>query len=153
MEVLGPGIKCKSLLRSTPQYSNAGSLTHCTRRGIKLATPQRQFRSLTHCATGGTPKEFKSNNNNKKMTFATFADFTATGEARNTWIILLMCWNVGRKINNMIIAHWPTQISTCEKNLSVKEILGYSPGRRKNCLRGEVGDRRRNKKSNVRGKS
>ena len=34
---------------------NTGSSTHCARPGIQLVPPQRQARSLTHCATVGTP--------------------------------------------------------------------------------------------------
>ena len=34
---------------------NSGSLTHCTGLRIKLAPPQRQAKSLTHCTTVGTP--------------------------------------------------------------------------------------------------
>ena len=42
---------------SNPSYScsNARSLTHCARLGIKPATPQRQVGSLTHCTTSGIP--------------------------------------------------------------------------------------------------
>ena len=34
---------------------NTGSLIHWDRPGIKLAPPQRQAGSLTHCTTAGTP--------------------------------------------------------------------------------------------------
>ena len=30
-------------------------LTHCAEPGIELAEPQKQARSLSHCATAGTP--------------------------------------------------------------------------------------------------
>ena len=37
--------------------SIAGSLTHSTRLGIEPVMPQRQARSLIHCATAGTARE------------------------------------------------------------------------------------------------
>lgn len=49
-------VSCRSLHHSC---DNSGSLTHCSRPGIKPAfkpaTPQRQARSLTHGTTAGTP--------------------------------------------------------------------------------------------------
>ena len=39
----------------THSGSNTGSFTHGAGLGIKWAMPQRQAKSLTHCATAGTP--------------------------------------------------------------------------------------------------
>ena len=54
---LNPGWSC-NLHHSC---SNARSLTHCTRLGIKPVPPQRQARSLTYCATAGTYSDLRRN--------------------------------------------------------------------------------------------
>ena len=56
MEVPRPGTESSHSCNLHHTCSNTTSLTHYSRPGIKLAPPQRQARSLTHCTTAGTPK-------------------------------------------------------------------------------------------------
>ena len=60
MKALGQG---QNLSWSCNLYysCNAGSLIPCSRAGIEPASPQRQARLLTQCATAGTPVFFKEN--------------------------------------------------------------------------------------------
>ena len=53
---LGQGSNTSSICCLCHGYSNTAPLTHCARPGITLAAPQRQARSLAHCATAGTPR-------------------------------------------------------------------------------------------------
>ena len=57
-EVPGPGIKSKLICDLSHSCGNAGSLTHSAMPKIKPAMPQRQARSLTYCATAGTPIQY-----------------------------------------------------------------------------------------------
>ena len=55
MEIPRPEIGSNQSCDLGHSCSNPGSSTHCAWLGIKLASPQRQAGSLTHCATEGTP--------------------------------------------------------------------------------------------------
>ena len=46
VEVLGPGTESEQQLCLCHSCNNAESLTHCTRLGIKLALPQRQYQII-----------------------------------------------------------------------------------------------------------
>ena len=52
MKVPRPGIESEPTL----QLQQCWILNHCSGPRMELATPQKQARSLTHCATPGTPQ-------------------------------------------------------------------------------------------------
>ena len=52
---LGQGSNLSQICDLCHSYGNAGSLIHCAGLEIKVATPRRQARSSTHCATEGIP--------------------------------------------------------------------------------------------------